>query len=94
MLELETKGARTVRDAVPGAVTIFIAAPSFAELERRLRERATETSGVIEERLEVARRQMDEAGEFDYTIVNDEVDRAVDELERVVDYELTARMTT
>lgn len=94
MLELETKGARMVRDAVPGAVTIFIAAPSFAELERRLRERATETSGVIEERLEVARRQMDEAGEFDYTIVNDEVDRAVDELERVVDYELTARMTT
>lgn len=94
VLELETKGARKVRDAVPGAVTIFIAAPSFAELERRLRERATETSGVIEERLEVARRQMEEAGEFDYTIVNDEVDRAVDELERVVDYELTARMTT
>lgn len=94
VLELETKGARTVRDAVPGAVTIFIAAPSFAELERRLRERATETSGVIEERLEVARRQMEEAGEFDYTIVNDELERAVDELERVVDYELTARMTT
>lgn len=94
VLELETKGARTVRDAVPAAVTIFIAAPSFAELERRLRERATETSGVIEERLEVARRQMEEAGEFDYTIVNDELDRAVHELERVVDYELTARMTT
>ena len=94
VLELETKGARTVRDAVPGAVTIFIAPPSFAELERRLRERATETSGVIEERLEVARRQMEEAGEFDYTIVNDELDRAVHELERVVDYELTARMTT
>jgi len=94
VLELETKGARAVRDAVPGAVTIFIAAPSFAELERRLRERATEASGVIEERLEVARRQMEEAGEFDYTIVNDELGRAVDELERVVDYELTARMTT
>ncbi|MEX0817632.1 MAG: guanylate kinase [Gaiellales bacterium] len=94
VLELETKGARTVRDAVPGAVTIFIAAPSFSELERRLRERATETSGVIEERLEVARRQMEEAGEFDYTIVNDELERAVDELERVVDYELTARMIT
>jgi guanylate kinase len=94
VLELETKGARAVRDAVPDAVTIFIAAPSFAELERRLRERATEASGVIEERLEVARRQMEEAGEFDYTIVNDELGRAVDELERAVEYELTAKMRT
>jgi guanylate kinase len=94
VLELETKGALAVRDAVPDAVTIFIAAPSFAELERRLRERATEASGVIEERLEVARRQMEEASEFDYSIVNDELERAVDELERVVDYELTAKMRT
>ena len=94
VLELETKGARAVRDAEPGAVTIFITVPSFEELERRLRARATETSGVIEERLEVASGQLEEAGDFDYTIVNDELERAVDELERVVDYELTARMTT
>jgi guanylate kinase len=94
VLELETKGARTVRDAVPGAVTIFITVPSFDELERRLRARATETSGVIEERLEVARGQLEEAEDFDYVIVNDELDRAVDELERVVDHELTAKMRT
>ncbi|MGH3053071.1 MAG: guanylate kinase [Gaiellaceae bacterium] len=94
VLELETKGARTVRDAVPGAVTIFITVPSFDELERRLRARATETSGVIEERLEVARGQLEEAGDFDYVIVNDELDRAVDELERVVDHELMAKMRT
>jgi guanylate kinase len=94
VLELETKGARTVRDAVPGAVTIFITVPSFDELERRLRARATETSGVIEERLEVARGQLEEAGDFDYVIVNDELDRAVDELEHVVDYELMAKMRT
>jgi guanylate kinase len=94
VLELETKGARTVRDAVPGAVTVFITVPSFDELERRLRARATETSGVIEERLEVARGQLEEAGDFDYVIVNDELDRAVDELEHVVDYELMAKMRT
>jgi guanylate kinase len=94
VLELETKGARAVRDAVPGAVTIFITVPSFDELERRLRARATETSGVIEERLEVARSQLDEAGDFDYVIVNDELDRAVDELSNVVDRELTAKMRT
>jgi guanylate kinase len=94
VLELETKGARAVRDAVPGAVTIFITVPSFDELERRLRARATETSGVIEERLEVARGQLEEAGDFDYVIVNDELDRAVDELSKVVDHELTAKMRT
>jgi guanylate kinase len=94
VLELETKGARAVRDAVPGAVTIFITVPSFEELERRLRARATETSGAIEERLEVARLQLEEAGDFDYVIVNDELDRAVDELSKVVDHELTAKMRT
>jgi guanylate kinase len=91
VLELETEGARTVRDARPGAVTIFVKPPSFAELERRLRERARESSGEIGERLEVARRQMEEAGEFDHAIVNDDLARAVDELERVLDGEL-ARM--
>jgi guanylate kinase len=49
---------------------------------------------VIEERLEVARGQLEEAGDFDYVIVNDELDRAVDELERVVDHELMAKMRT
>jgi guanylate kinase len=84
VLELETKGARAVRDAEPSAVTIFIAPPSFAELERRLRERATESSGEIEERLELAREQMQEAGDFDYVVMNDDVERAVVELDGIV----------
>jgi guanylate kinase len=84
VLELETKGARAVRDAEPGAVTIFITPPSFAELERRLRERATESSGEIEERLELAREQMQEAGDFDYVVMNDDVERAVTELDGIV----------
>jgi guanylate kinase len=84
VLELETVGARNVQETWPDAVTIFIAAPSFEELERRLRERATESSGVIEERLEVAKRQMEEAGQFGHVVVNDDVERAVAELDEVV----------
>jgi guanylate kinase len=84
VLELETKGARAVRDAEPSAVTIFIAPPSFAELERRLRERATESSGEIDERLELAREQMQEADDFDYVVMNDDVERAVTELDGIV----------
>jgi guanylate kinase len=90
VLELETVGAKKVQESWPGSVTIFIEPPSFEELERRLRDRATESSGVIEERLEVARRQMEEAGDFHYAVVNEEVERAVDELDEIVTKELNA----
>jgi guanylate kinase len=89
VLELETVGARTVQEASPEAVTIFIAAPSFEELERRLRARATESTGVIGERLEVARRQMEEASLFGHVVVNDDVERAVLELDEIVRRALT-----
>jgi guanylate kinase len=89
VLELETVGARNVQEASPEAVTIFIAAPSFDELERRLQERATESSGVIEERLEVARRQMEESSLFRHVVVNDDVERAVAELDEIVTRALT-----
>jgi guanylate kinase len=55
-----------------------------AELERRLRERATESTGEIEERIEIARMQLEQAGEFDYVIENDDLERAVDELTTLV----------
>ena len=84
LLDLETHGALAVRDEVPGAVTVFVKAPSLHELERRLRERATESGGEIEERLAVAREQLALEHEFDYVIVNDDLDRAVDELEKIV----------
>ena len=93
LLELETHGALAVRDRVPGSVTIFVTAPSFAELERRLRERATESAGEIEERLALARRQLDQARAFSYVVVNDEVDRAVSELAAIVDRELALAAT-
>jgi guanylate kinase len=93
LLDLETQGAVAVRDSVPGSVSVFVKAPSFAELERRLRERATESGGEIELRLDVARGQLELADAFDYLIVNDELERAVDELEAIVRRELNAAGT-
>ena len=84
VLELETEGALRVKAKEPeAAVTIFISAP-VAELERRLRERATESAGEIGDRVELARRQLRQAGEFDHVIENDDVGRAADELVGVV----------
>ena len=85
ILELETHGAKEVQASLPDAVTIFIEPPSFAELERRLRDRATESAGEIGERLELARRQAEEAGDFDYVVTNDDVGRAVEALGAIVD---------
>ena len=87
VLELETEGALNVKRLVPEAVTIFISA-SVAELERRLKERATETSGEIGERVHLAHEQLEQAGEFDHVVVNDNLDHAATELERVVRREL------
>jgi guanylate kinase len=89
VLELETDGALAVHERVPGAVTIFITA-SVAELDRRLRERATESSGEIAERLRIAHQQVEIADRFDYVVENDDLDHAGDELERVVRRELEA----
>ena len=93
LLDLETEGAIVVRDTVPGAVTIFVRAPSFDELERRLRERATESEGEIGERLARAREQLAQADEFDHVIVNDDLDRAVEELTGIVRQALGAAAT-
>ena len=83
LLELETEGALRVKHDVEGAATIFISAP-VDELERRLRERATESSGEIGERIALARGQLDQAGNFDYLVENDDLDRAVEELTELV----------
>ncbi|HET9114926.1 MAG TPA: guanylate kinase [Gaiellaceae bacterium] len=92
LLELETEGALRVKRAVPGAVTIFISA-RVDELERRLRERATESAGEIGERIALARKQLEQAGEFDYVIENDELERAVEELTTLVRGFLTPAAT-
>jgi guanylate kinase len=83
LLELETEGALRVKHEVPGAVTVFISA-RVEELERRLRERATESAGEIGERIELARKQLELAGEFDHVIENADLERAVAELTALV----------
>jgi guanylate kinase len=94
LLDLEPQGALKIRDTVPGSVTIFVTAPTFEELERRLRERATESAGEIEERLELARAQLEQQDEFDHLIVNDDLERSVEELVAIVRKELsTATMS-
>jgi guanylate kinase len=92
MLDLELEGALHVREAVPGSVTIFVDAP-LDELERRLRARATESSGEIGERVRIARRQKEQVGEFEYVVVNDDLERAVQELADIVHGELCAAGT-
>jgi guanylate kinase len=90
LLEIETGGALAVRDRVPAAVTIFVTAPSKEELERRLRSRATESEGEIEERLDIAQRQLALEKEFQHKIVNDDLERALEELQGIVRGELQA----
>jgi guanylate kinase len=88
LLDLETEGALAVKREIDDSVTIFVKAPSFAELERRLRARATESGGEIEKRLERAKHQLEQEDEFDYVIVNDDVERAANELLGIVQREL------
>jgi guanylate kinase len=83
VLELETEGALNVSERVQNAFTVFITA-SIEELERRLLERATESSGEIEERLRVAQEQLEVAPRFDRVIENDDLERAVGELTELV----------
>jgi guanylate kinase len=87
VLELELEGALTVQEQVAGSVTIFISA-DVNELERRLRERATESTGEIGQRIELARWQLEQAHRFRYTIRNDDVERAGAVLAAVVEAEL------
>jgi guanylate kinase len=80
LLEIELQGARQVRARMPDAQFVFLTPPSWAELERRLAGRGTESRTVIEARLARARIELAAEGEFDVVVVNDDVTRAADEL--------------
>src|SRR3954451_1034688 len=92
LLELETEGAKRVKRRTEGAVTVFVTAP-VDELDRRLRDRATESSGVIDDRLRKAREQLDEASDFDHVVVNDDRDQAAEALATIVAEHLGAAAT-
>ena len=91
VLELEIEGALLVRDELDGAIAIFVSAPLEA-LETRLRARATESSGEIEERLAIARRQLEHEDDFDEVVRNDDLATAVEAIAAVVERGLAGRV--
>ena len=84
ILEIDWQGARQVRESVPDCVTIFILPPARQELERRLRDRRTDSDEVIARRLQEAHGDMSHWDEFEFVIINDELDAAVGELEAIL----------
>jgi guanylate kinase len=84
LLEIELAGARQVRQQYPDAIRIFLCPPSLEELERRIRERGQDSEASIERRLEQARKELDAQDEFDYVIVNDNLEQALQELEALL----------
>ncbi len=85
ILEIDWQGAQQVRESMPECVTIFILPPSVEELERRLRDRRTDSAEVIERRLRDALSDMSHWIEFDHVIINDDLNRAIADLEDVLD---------
>ena len=84
ILDIEVQGARQVKEAMPEAVTVFLAPPNLAELERRLRRRGTDSEERILERLAVARTEYALAGSYDYVVINDDPDEAAGELSAIL----------
>ncbi len=94
ILEIDWQGAQQVRESMPDCVTIFIFPPSLAELERRLRDRGTDSAAVIDRRLQDSRSDMAHWDEFDHVIVNDDLDQAIIDLEAVLDGDGDASATS
>jgi guanylate kinase len=84
LLEIDWQGAQQVRSWFPAAIGIFILPPSMDELTRRLTGRGTDSADVIARRLAAAQAEMRHVGEFDYVIINDQLERALDDLRAVV----------
>lgn len=90
-LVIELQGMRQVRKLMPDAQFVFLAPPSFEELERRLTGRGTEPEEIIRQRLDQARIELASEAEFDVTVVNDSVERAADELVTLIEHPVPRR---
>ena len=90
ILEIETQGALQVKSKMPEAVLIFIAPPGQGvdELEKRLRGRNTEDEETIQRRLAEAKVELERAKQYDYVVVNDDLERAINEVEEITRREL------
>ncbi len=87
ILEIEVKGAEQVKSKMPQAVTVFIMPPSVHTLEERLRGRHTEDEETIRKRLNEANREIQAGREFDYQIINDNLEDALENLQKIFDKE-------
>ena len=88
ILEIETNGALQIKNKMLDSVLIFILPPSMEELEHRLRGRNTEDEETIQGRLHEVRREIECSKNYDYTIVNDNLDEALSELERIIKFHI------
>ena len=84
VLEIDVQGARQVKQKLPEAIAVFIVPPSRQDLERRLRSRGQDSDEAITRRLERARQEIARSAEYDFVIVNDDLQRASDELRAIV----------
>ena len=84
ILDIDVQGAQQVKGQIEGAVTIFLMPPSFAELERRLKERRLEDDETIRRRLAIAKREILRYNDYDYVVINDKLDESIGLLEAIV----------
>ena len=91
VIEVDVNGAAQIREKMPGAVSIFIMPPSFAELKRRLSGRGTESEELIQKRLTSALGEIKRAAEYDYIVVNKDIAAAADDIMSVI---LSSRLKT
>ena len=87
LLDIDVQGALQVKRRYPKAILIFIPAPCFAEMERRLRSRSSETESQIRQRLADARHELKFKGQYDYNVVNDRLPAALKRLEAILNAE-------
>lgn len=84
LLEIEVQGALQVMERCPDAVSVFLVPPSLRILEERLRGRGTETQDVIRRRMEAAHQEIKQMGRYQYVVVNDQVERAAQDLSSIL----------
>lgn len=84
IFDVDVKGAITIKKKYPEAVLVFIKPPSLAVLEQRLMKRRTESEGAIQKRLKRVPMELEQERHFDHSVVNDDLNRAVEEVEQIL----------
>jgi guanylate kinase len=87
VLDIDVEGARQIRQAMPDAVSVFVLPPSGTELVRRLKGRQTEGADVLRKRLAIADAELKAVGDYEYVVVNDDLDRVVGDVNAIVEAE-------